>query len=212
MRTRCLIGAPRSTSRALKAFLALISLLLGAACVTSYHETGEQQKVESSAYVSKDIAIPQGFFGCWEGTINGFDSVTPLSFDGHFIKGSMQTVYQFCLRRAEEGGAVMQLTKLEIEGRQATVKRFDNHITATYPERPGAHLRNYLVIASTVHLFWLFPVTLEQEIFAEEDIVLTPQDVIAMQGKQLARMGGQDIAEMTFHSDFHRVAESLVQR
>ncbi len=206
-RIRCFIRAAWPQASVLKAIFAAIALFAGTACV-SYHETGEQIQPESSAYVSPDVAIPEVFFGCWEGTINGFDSVTPLSFAGHFITGSMKTVYQFCLRPVEGGGAVMQLTKLEIEGHQATVKRFDNHITATYPERPGAHLRNHLLIESTAYLFYILPVKSEQDIFAEEDIVMTPQGVIAMQGKQLARMNGQDIAEITFHGDFYRVAGS----
>jgi hypothetical protein len=202
------ICASITSTRGLEFVFAAIALAVCSACATGYHETAEQVLPESTAAVSPDVYIPKAFFGCWEGGINGFDTVTPLSFSGHFVSGAMQTTYQFCLRRTSEGGAVMQLTRLEIAGQQATVKRFDSHITSTNPQGPGAHLRNHVVVESTANLFWLFPVSAQQDIFADEDIVLTPQDVIAMQGKQLVRMNGADIAEMTFHGDFHRVAGS----
>lgn len=189
-----------------KATLAALALLAASACGTQVG-VGDQGLPTSSAVVVPDRPLPDVFFGCWEGTLERFDSVTPLSFAGRFVGESIRTTYQFCYRPIEGGGR-LDLTKVEIEGKQATITRFDNHVTAVDSERLSGHLKNHAVMESVVYVMWLFPVSAQQDIFAEQDIELKNPNVVAMRGKQLVRVNGQDIAEMTFHADFHKVAGS----
>ncbi len=186
-----------------KSALVALALLAAAACGTQVG-VSEQGVPPSTAVVIPETTLPGVFFGCWEGTLEGFDSVTPLSFAGHFVGKSLRTTYQFCYRPIEGGGR-LDLTKVEIEGKQATVTRFDNHVTAVDTERLTGHLKNHTVAESVVYVMWLFPVSAQQEIFAEEDIELKNPNVVAMRGKQLVRLNGNDLAEMTFHADFQRV-------
>jgi hypothetical protein len=166
---------------------------------------GEQTLPQSSTVLIPEKPLPNALFGCWEGTIERFDSVTPLSFAGHFIGEGIRTTYQMCYRPIEGGGR-LDLTKVEIEGKKATITRFDNHVTAVDYERQSAHLRNHAVMESVVYVMWLFPVRAQQDIFADEDVQLKSHDVLAVSGKQLVRVNGVDVAEMTFHADFHRVS------
>lgn len=187
-----------------KAAMLVLAVLACSACATSMQATGEQKLPPSSALITPERPLPDLFFGCWEGTLQGFDSVTPLSFAGKFVSGSLRTTYQFCYRRVEGGGR-LDLVKVEIQGKQGTVTRFDNHVTALDTERLTAHLKNHAVIESVTYVMWVFPLSTQQDIFAEQDIELKNNDVIAMRGKQLVRLNGSDIAEMTFHADFNRV-------
>jgi hypothetical protein len=110
-----------------------------------------------------------------------------------------------CYRPNEGGGGQLTLAKLEIEGNQATVTRFDNRVTRVDIEKLTGHLRNHVVLESVAYVFWLFPITAHQEIFADEDITMVNPNLIAMRGHQRIRVSDQDIAEVTFHGDFHRV-------
>ncbi len=148
--------------------------------------------------------LPKAFDGCWEGTIEGFDSVTPLSFSGHFVSKGMKVTYQLCYRRTPNGGH-LDLTKIEIEGKPATVTRFDNYVTAVNEKQLTGHLKNHVVLEQKAYVFWIIPVSVQQEIFADEDLTLTREDLIAMRGDQLVKLNGSDIARMTFHADFHKV-------
>lgn len=190
----------------LRWLLVAAALFTLAACGTQTG-TGEQGLPPSSALVMSEKPLPDVFFGCWEGTIERFDSVTPLSFAGRFIGESLRTTYQFCYRPIEGGGR-LDLTKLEVQGKKATITRFDNHFTAVDTERLKAHLKNHVVAESVVYVMWLFPLSAQQDIFAEQDIELKSHDVVAMRGKQLLRVNGADVAEMSFHGDFNRVSGS----
>jgi hypothetical protein len=188
-----------------KLALLILALFEAAACGTQAG-VGERPLPVSSALVIAEKPLPEAAFGCWEGTIERFDSVTPLSFAGHFLGESIRTTYQLCYRRIEGGGR-LDLTKVEIEGKKATITHFDNHVTAVDGERLTGHLRNHAVLESVVYFMWLFPISAQQDIFADEDIEVKSKDVVAMRGKQLVRVNGTDVAEMTFHTDFHRVAD-----
>jgi hypothetical protein len=86
------------------------------------------------------------------------------------------------------------------------VTRFDNRVTKVDLENRTAHLRNHVTLESVAYVFWLFPVSAHQEIFADEDIKAVSPALISMKGSERIRVGDQDIAEVTFHGDFHRVS------
>ena len=187
------------------ALAAPVLLCLMAGCGSSLQGVGEQGVPRSTALATGDYVIPEAFFGCWEGTLERFDSVAPLSFAGHFISGAMHTTYQFCFRRRPDGSGQLDLTKVEIEGKQGTITRFDNHITAVDTKRLMAGLRNHTVMESVAYLFWIYRLHMQQEIVADEVLTMKNRDVIFVEGKQLVRVNGADVAIITFHTDFHRV-------
>ncbi len=171
----------------------------------SVQGVGEQKVPQSTALVTGDYVIPEAFFGCWEGTLERFDSVTPLSFAGHFVSEAMHTTYQFCFRRRPDGTGRLDLTKVEIEGKQATITTFVNHVTGVDTGRLRARLRNHTVAESVGYLFWIFPMHAQQEIEADEVLTMKNRDLIFVEGQELIRVNGGDIAIVTFHTDFHRV-------
>jgi hypothetical protein len=198
------MGRPMQLARWFVFATAVAATVTFIACGTQTG-TGEQALPASTATISREYQLPAAFNGCWEGTIEGFDSVTPLSFAGRFVSEGLRTTYQLCYRPHEGGGGELTLTKLEIEGHKATVTRFDNRVTKVDLENQTGHLRNHVVLESVAYVFWLFPVTAHQEIFADEDIKVISPDALSMRGSERIRVGDQDIAEVTFHGDFHRV-------
>jgi hypothetical protein len=179
-----------------------LTLLFIGGC--AYQVPMPQQTPESTANVA-DMTLPSPLYGCWEGTFDHLDSVTPLSFSGYFVSRGMTVTYQMCAQPKPGGGAQVDLTKVVIQGKEATVTHFYNRVTAHDEKRRTASLENHVTAVSVVRLLWIFPVSVPQDIFAQEDLVMKTDDVVFVQGKQRAQVNGQDIAEMTFHADFHRV-------
>src|SRR5260370_1566599 len=103
------------------------------------------------------------------------------------------------------GGAERDRTKFESNGKEGTVTHLDNRATAVDYKRHTASLENHATVVSVGYLFWVIPVPEQQEIFAHEDLALKTNDIVFVQGKQRVQLNGEDIAEMTFHADFHRV-------
>lgn len=68
-----------------------------------------------------------------------------------------------------------------------------------------ARLRNHTVAESVSHLLWIFPMHIQQEVIADELLTMKNRDLIFVEGQELVRVNGADIATMTFHTDFHRV-------
>ena len=41
------------------------------------------------------VLLPSSFVGCWQGTIEGFDSLTPIGFLSSYLRGT-HVLYRFC--------------------------------------------------------------------------------------------------------------------
>ena len=195
-----LLIVKHSTAR--KFSLAIAFLFIGGCAMQA---PSPQGLPESTVNVGPEVTVPAEFYGCWEGNFEGFDSVTPLSFAGHFVSRAMRITYQMCYQPKPGGGAQLDLTKVEIDGKEGTVTHFDNRATAVDYKRHTASLENHATVVSVGYLFWVFPVSEQQEIFAHEDLALKTNDIVFVQGKQRVQLNGENIAEMTFHADFHRV-------
>jgi hypothetical protein len=189
-------------------FLTALIALLIQGCASTGPAPEEAMRKSAPAVVAADhLAMPADFLGCWEGTIDGFDSIQPLSFSGHFVSKALRVVYKFCYRPESNGAYRLDLTKAEIDGKEATITYFENQVTSADVEHRTGHLRNHAIVVQKAYVFLIFPVRVQQDVFAEEDIVLKSHDVIGMTGEQLVQVNGSDIAKITFHADFNRVPE-----
>ncbi|HYL57534.1 MAG TPA: hypothetical protein VEU51_01585 [Candidatus Acidoferrales bacterium] len=196
------------SKRVAKAIAVVLAIIAGAGCGTMTG-TGEERELVSSTPISADYDLPTVMYGCWQGSIDGFDSITPISWVGNLVSKAMKTTYTMCYRRRPQGGGVLSLANVEVGGKQATVVSFENHVTAVNVERRTGHLRNHVVFEQVGHLFFVIPISAQQDIYAEEDVVMQSEDLLAMTGQQLVRLNGKDIATMTFHGDFHRVPDDV---
>lgn len=194
--------------RAAKLIAAAFAVIAFAGCGTMTG-IGEEVPLSSSTHVSGEYDLPAAAYGCWEGTIEGFDSITPLNWVGHLISRGMKTTYQMCYRHVQTGGGALTLNKVEIAGKEGTIVSFENHVTAVDAKRGTFHLRNHGVLEQVGYILWLFPVRAQQDIYAEQDIGMKNKDLVAMTGEQLVRLNGRDIARMTYHADFHRVPDAV---
>lgn len=194
--------------RAAKLIAAAFAVITFAGCGTMTG-TGEEVPLSSSTRVSEEYDLPAVVYGCWEGTIEGFDTITPLNWMGHLISRGGKITWQMCYRHVQTGGGALTLNKVEIAGKEGTIVSFENHVTAVDAKRLTFHLRNHGVVEQVGYILWLFPVRGQQDIYAEEDIAMKNKDLFAMTGEQLLRLNGQDIARMTYHADFHRVPDAV---
>jgi hypothetical protein len=164
----------------------------------------EAEALKPNILDSIDYALPASFYGCWEGTIDSADSVTPLNWTGNHLSVERNT-YQLCYRRRPAGGGELVLTKFEFGGNNLDVVSFDNHVTAVDEGRRTARLRNHVLIEQGHNLLWVLPAYAREDIYADENIAMKSDDLIAMSGKELIQVNGTDAAIVTFHADFHRV-------
>jgi hypothetical protein len=148
--------------------------------------------------------LPASFYGCWEGTIDGPDSVTPLNWTGKQLRGEPIT-YQLCYRHRPEGGGDLVLTKFELGSSNLTVVAFDNHVIAVDERLRTSRLRNHALVEQGHDLLWVFPFYAREDIYADENIAMKSDNLIAMSGKELIQVNGTDTAIVTFHGNFHRV-------
>ena len=167
---------------------------------------GPKYVPESVTIVGPEPKIPKEFVGCWRGTVNEFDSVTPLSpaISSSSIK-ALSTTYEFCFTKRPDGTGELALTDLEIGGRKGTVTHFDNRAVSIDPEFFRASLRNHTTVESAGYFLLIFPIHMTQDIYAEEELQMISPNLVSVKGKQLVVIGGNMIASMTFHANFDRV-------
>lgn len=103
------------------------------------------------------------------------------------------------------------MKKAQVGGNEVIVTHFDNRVTEVDPEHYRGSLRNHVIGVSILRLLWIIPLHVQQEIYAEEDLQMKSPDLIAVQGRQLVVMSGKVIAEMSFHTDFHRVPSTVAR-
>jgi hypothetical protein len=187
---------------------AIVATLIYSGCSTAAGPSPEAVALTSSTPVSAEYDLPASLYGCWEGSIEGFDSVTPLNWMGNYISG-VRTTYTMCYRRHPAGGGDLVLAKVELGGKELKILSFDNRVTGVDAGRHTGRLRNHAVLEQVGYLLWVFPVHAQHDIYAEEDIVMKNDNLITMSGKELVRVNGTDVAIVTFHGDFHRVPDTV---
>jgi hypothetical protein len=157
------------------------------------------------AKAGEELVMPD-LVGCWEGTLERFDTIEPLTFAAKVaLSLPLSTTYQFCYRPVGNRRYRLDLTKLQIGDSETRVVEFENRVTAVDLARATAQLRNHIALEQTIYVFFIFPVIVRQDIYAQQDVRLKGRDVLEVHGRQLVQANGTDLARMTFHSDFKRV-------
>jgi hypothetical protein len=153
------------------------------------------------------VVLPSQFVGCWEGTIEGFDSLTPIAFLSSTIRGTHVT-YRFCYLPNSNGATYrLELRKLVIAEKELTPTSFENQVVWRDEHRGTGYLRNHLFV--TQRSWFLFiPISVDTEYYAEEIVTLdNDPNLLKMRGAELMKLSGSDYARIGFHADFHRVAD-----
>src|ERR1700691_3068996 len=184
-------------------FAGVLAMLIYTGCGTTAPNP-DAVALKPNLLDSIEYGLPASFYGCWEGTIDSSDSVTPLNWTGNHLRVERNT-YQLCYRRRAESGGELVLTKFESGGNNLDVISFDNHVTAVDEGRRTARLRNHVLVEQGHNLLWVYPVYGREDIYADENIAMKSDNLIAMSGKELIQVNGTDAAIVTFHADFHRV-------
>ncbi|MGA9725850.1 MAG: hypothetical protein WBQ86_25580 [Candidatus Binatus sp.] len=191
--------------KSISLFAGVLAMLIYTGCSTTAPNP-EAVALKPTILDSIDYALPASFYGCWEGTIDSADSVTPLNRTGNHLHVERNT-YQLCYRRRPASGGELVLTKFEFGGNNLDVISFENHVTAVDEGRRTARLRNHVLTEQGHNLLWVLPAYAREDIYADEDIAMKSDDLIAMSGKELIQVNGTDSAIVTFHGDFHRVPD-----
>jgi hypothetical protein len=194
-----------STARSTILLAAVLAMLIYSGCSTSAPNP-DAVALKPNLLDAIDYELPASFYGCWEGTIDNADSVTPLNWTGNHARIEPNT-YQLCYRRRPESGGELLLTKFEAGGNNFDVISFDNHVTAVDEGRRTARLRNHVLLEHGHNLLWVYPVYGREDIYADENIAMKSDNLISMSGKELIQVNGADAAIVTFHADFHRVPD-----
>jgi len=97
------------------------------------------------------------------------------------------------------------LTEFELSNSNLTVVAFDNHVTAVDVRLRTSRLRNHALIKQGHDLLWVFPFYAREDNYADENIAMKSDNLIAMSGKELIQVNGTDAAIVTFHGNFHHV-------
>jgi len=156
---------------------------------------------------TKSLVLPSPFVGCWEGTIEGFDTVTPIGFMSSSLRGARAT-YTFCYLPNPDGKTYrLEFRKLVIDDSELTPTAFENQILWVDDASHRGYLRNHLSVVQTSWLL-IFPIHIHEEIYAEQIATLRDQNSIGIRGAELIRMEGKDYARTEFHADFHRIPEN----
>lgn len=154
------------------------------------------------------VTLPSPFVGCWEGTINGFDSLTPIGFLSSFIGGARIT-YRFCYLPNPDGKTYrMELRKLVIDNKELTATGFDNQVVWVDDHHGAGYLRNHLTVDQTSWLLFI-PIRVREDIYAEEIVALDNPNLANMHGAELMKLNGSDYARISFHADFNRIPDAL---
>jgi len=183
-------------------------IFLVAACTVGQIE-GPKYVPEAKTLFGPEPRIPNVFVGCWKGTVDSFDKVTSFSpsVSVSSIK-ALSTTYEFCFSKNPDGTAKLELTDVEIGGNKGRVLSFENRMTSIDSEFYRASMRNHATVESVVYFLWVIPIHMTQDVYAEEDLQMTSPDLVQIKGRQLVVIGGNMVAEMTFHAEFHRVGVS----
>ena len=155
---------------------------------------------------SQSKLLPTGFAGCWEGTIEQFDSLVPIGFLSSLASGT-HTTYRFCYLPNGDNTYRMELHKMVIAEKELTPTSFANQVVWVDLEHGQGYLRNHLTASQRSWLLFI-PINVQSEYFAEEVVTLVDPNTVRMRGAQLMKLEGKDYLRCTFHSDFHRVTES----
>lgn len=192
-----------STAGSTRLLAGVLAMLICTGCGTTAPNP-EAVALKPNILDSIDYDLPAPFYGCWEGTLDSPDSVTPLNWTGNHLQVE-RTTYQLCYTRRTPSGGELVLTKFESGGNNLDVVSFDNHVTAVDEGRRTARLRNHVLVEQGHNLLWMLPAYAREDIYADENIAMKSDDLIAMSGKELIQVNGTDAAIVTFHADFHRV-------
>jgi hypothetical protein len=155
---------------------------------------------------AQSAVLPSQFVGCWEGTIENFDSLEPIGFLSSLVRGAHVT-YRFCYLPNPDGATYrLELRKLVIAEKELTPTSFENQVVWKDDRNGTGYLRNHLVV--TQHSWFLFiPISVQTEYYAEEIVALNNSKGLNMRGAQLLKLSGKDYARIGFHADFQRVTE-----
>jgi hypothetical protein len=173
------------------------------------------------------VLLPSSFVGCWQGTIEGFDSLTPIGLLSSHIQGAHVT-YRFCyVPNPNSSSYRLELRKLVIAEKEFTPTSFENQVVWTDDHQGTAYLRNHLVV---IQHSWLLtahpslpgespplapdgdrpvfiPISVQTDYYAEEIVTLDNSNLIKMRGAELMKLSGTDYARIGFHADFRRVPD-----
>ncbi len=155
---------------------------------------------------AQSVMLPSQFVGCWEGTIENFDTLEPIGFLSSLVRGTHVT-YRFCYLPNPDGATYrLELRKLVIAEKELTPTSFENQVVWKDDRNGTGYLRNHLVV--TQHSWFLFiPISVQTEYYAEEIVGLNNSNGLNMRGAQLMKLSGADYARIGFHADFQRVAD-----
>jgi hypothetical protein len=156
---------------------------------------------------AQSVVLPSRFSGCWEGTIDGFDSLTPIGFLSSLARGTHVT-YRFCYLPIPDGSSYrLELRKLVIAEKELTPTSFENQVVWKDDQHGTGYLRNHLVAVQ--HSWFLFiPISVQSEYYAEEIVTLDDNpNLLKMRGAELMKLSGRDYARIGFHADFERVPD-----
>ncbi len=154
------------------------------------------------------MTLPSPFVGCWEGTIDGWDSLTPIGFLSSLFRPT-QITYRFCyLPNADGRSYRFELRKVAIAAKELTQTAFANQIVWIDDRHRTGYLRNHLTVIQTSWLLFI-PIRVQQDVYAEQIVVLENSNLVRMRGADLVQLNGTDYLRQTFHADFHRVADSF---
>ena len=156
---------------------------------------------------AQSSVLPSPFVGCWEGTIEDFDSLTPIGFLSSMMRASHST-YTYCYLPNPDGETYrLEFRKLSIAERELTPTAFTNQVVwVDDPARRG-YLRNHLTVIQTSWLL-IFPFHVQEDAYAEEIVTVKDENTISMRGAELIKLEGQDYARTEFHADLHRIPEN----
>jgi len=155
---------------------------------------------------TQSVVLSSQFVGCWEGTIENFDSLEPIGFLSSLVRGTHVT-YRFCYLPNPDGTTYrLELRKLVIAEKELTPTSFENQVVWKDDRNGTGYLRNHLVV--TQHSWFLFiPISVETEYYAEEIVGLNNSNGLNMRGAELMKLSGKDYTRIGFHADFQRVAD-----
>jgi hypothetical protein len=157
--------------------------------------------------LAQSVVLPSQFVGCWEGTIENFDSLEPIGFLSSMVRGTHVT-YRFCYLPNPDGATYrLELRKLVIAEKELTPTSFENQVVWKDDRNGTGYLRNHVVV--TQHSWFLFiPINVQTEYYAEEIVALNNSNGLNMHGAQLMKLSGKDYARIGFHADFQRVTDA----
>ena len=154
---------------------------------------------------SVSLTLPSPFVGCWEGTVDSYDSVVPSSA----AMGSASVTYTFCYEPNPDGRTYeLRLRKVVVAGKKLKVTDFENQVVQVDDGHRTAYLRNHTTAVDSEWLLFLIPVHITEDVYAEQWVRLdNAGNAIQLVGSELIKANGKDYATVKYHSEFFRVSE-----